>query len=396
MPVSEEHDVIIIGGGIVGLATARALIAQNRRPLVLEAESEVGVHQTGHNSGVIHAGLYYAPGSLKATLCARGREEMYRYCAERSIPCTRCGKVVVATSEDELPRLEELERRGQANGLEGLRRLTPDQVRDHEPHAAAIAGLFVPQTGVTDFGAVARAFAADVAARGAVRTGCRARTCGNERGRVVVETDDGALAARLVINCGGLHSDRIAVGAGATPDVRIIPFRGEYDTLSEDGARLVRGLIYPVPDPRFPFLGVHLTRLIDGRVKAGPNAVLSLARHGYRRTNVSLRDVLEIAGYSGWWRLARRYWRTGCAEFLRSLSRRASLRSLQRLVPDLRAEHLRPGPTGVRAMAVDRDGRLVDDFRIVRTGAMVHVLNAPSPAATASLAIGEHIAQLAR
>ncbi|MHC5114599.1 MAG: L-2-hydroxyglutarate oxidase [Planctomycetota bacterium] len=391
----EEHDVIVIGGGIVGLATARALIARGRRPLVLEAEPEVGAHQTGHNSGVIHAGLYYKPGSLKATLCTSGREALYRYCEERAVPHARCGKVVIATDDEEVPRLEALHRRGEENGLDGLERLTPPQVREHEPHAACVAGLFVPQTGVVDFAEVARRLAEDVAAAGEVRTGARVRAIRAENGHVAVETERERVTARLAVNCAGLHSDRVARLAGLEPDVRIIPFRGEYDTLTEAGAELVRGLIYPVPDPRYPFLGVHLTRMHDGRVEAGPNAVLSLARHGYRRRDVSLRDALEIAGYRGWWRLARRWWRTGCAEFVCSLSRRASLRRLQRLVPDLRAEHLGPGPTGVRAMAVDRDGRLVDDFRIMRSGAMVHVLNAPSPAATASLAIGAHIAQIA-
>jgi L-2-hydroxyglutarate oxidase len=395
-------DVAVVGGGLVGLATARTLAgggqsgAIGRRIMVLEAEPRVAAHQSGHNSGVIHSGLYYRPGSLKADNCVAGREAMYRFCAERGIPHERTGKLVVATAERELPALAELERRGRANGLRGLRRLEPAEVREREPHVRAVGALLVPETGIVDFARVAEAMAEDVrAAGGTVRTGVRVLGCRREAGGLVVETSGGVVRARVLVNCAGLQSDRVAARCGVVPDVRIVPFRGEYWTLAAARRDLVRGLVYPVPDPEFPFLGVHFTRRIDGAVEAGPNAVLAFRREGYRWADVSPRDVAAMAAWAGTWRMAARYWRTGLGEAWRSLSKRAFVSALRVLVPDLRARDLAPGGAGVRAQAVLPDGRLLDDFRIVENDRMVHVLNAPSPAATASLAIGARVATLA-
>ena len=393
----ESFERCVIGAGIVGLATARALLA--RRPgsslVVLEAEDRPAAHQTGHNSGVLHSGLYYRPGSLKAELCAAGRERMVAFCAQKGLAFERCSKLVVATSDEELPRLDELERRGRANGLAGIERLGPDGLRAHEPHVAGIAGLFVPQTGILDYAAVSRALADDVrAAGGEVRLSCAARELVPEKGGGFrVGTAAGELLARGLVNCGGLQADRIARRAGLALDTAIVPFRGEYKLLVPERASLVRGLIYPVPDPRFPFLGVHFTRRVDGSVEAGPNAVLALARHGYTRKVVSPRDAWDMARLPGFWRMARRYWRTGLAEEWRSWSLGAFTRALARLVPDVRPEDLRRAGAGVRAQALDRDGSLADDFRIARGRDSFHVLSAPSPAATASLAIGEHVAR---
>jgi L-2-hydroxyglutarate oxidase len=389
-----QCDTAIIGGGIVGLATAMAMVeAGHPSLLVLEAEDRLAAHQSGRNSGVIHAGLYYRPGSLKARLCVEGREALYRFCAEHGIPCRRCGKVVVATSERELAALDALEQRGRANGLQGLRRLSPQQLREHEPHAAGIAGMHVAETGVVDYGAVTRAYAEVVrAAGGEVLVNARVRRVLDDGDGLVLETAQGAVRCRRLVNCAGLHADRVAARCGARPSCRIVPFRGEFWRIAPDRARLVRSLIYPVPDPRLPYLGVHLTRRIDDWVETGPNAVLTLNRHGYRRGRPSLGDALEVLGYRGFWRMAGRFWRTGVAEFGRSLSRRAFARQARRLVPDLTAADLQPAESGIRAQAVDPDGGLVDDFRIIATGRAIHVLNAPSPAATASISIGRYVA----
>ncbi|MHC4319846.1 MAG: L-2-hydroxyglutarate oxidase [Planctomycetota bacterium] len=389
-----QCDTAIIGGGIVGLATAMAMVeAGHPSLLVLEAEDRLAAHQSGRNSGVIHAGLYYRPGSLKARLCVEGREALYRFCAEHGIPCRRCGKVVVATSERELAALDALEQRGRANGLQGLRRLSPQQLREHEPHAAGIAGMHVAETGVVDYGAVTRAYAEVVrAAGGEVLVNARVRRVLDDGDGLVLETGQGAVKCRRLVNCAGLHADRVAARCGARPSCRIVPFRGEFWRIAPDRARLVRSLIYPVPDPRLPYLGVHLTRRIDDWVETGPNAVLTLNRHGYRRGRPSLGDALEVLGYRGFWRMAGRFWRTGVAEFGRSLSRRAFARQARRLVPDLTAADLQPAESGIRAQAVDPDGGLVDDFRIIATGRAIHVLNAPSPAATASISIGRYVA----
>lgn len=393
-----QVDLVVIGGGIVGLAVARALSAvAGLQILLLEKENRLAGHQTGHNSGVIHSGLYYRPGSLKANNCTAGREALYRYCAERQIPHERCGKLVVATAEAERPALEELQRRGVANGLGGLEWLEGPQLRHREPEVAGVAGLYVPQTGIVDYVAVAEAFAADVRSQGGeVRTGCELRRVRVLPGGFKLETTDGEFGCRWLINCAGLQSDRVARLCGLQPQLRIIPFRGEYHTLIPGRRALVRNLIYPVPDPSLPFLGVHLTRMVTGEVEAGPNAVLALQREGYRRSSFSLRDSWEILSYPGFWHLASRFWRIGAREYYRSFRKSVMVQDLRRLLPALTGTDLQRGGAGVRAQAVDGQGRLLDDFSFLEAESMIHVLNAPSPAATASLSIGATIADRAR
>jgi L-2-hydroxyglutarate oxidase len=389
--------VAIVGGGIVGLATAMALVRRGRVPLVvLEAEPRIASHQTGRNSGVIHSGLYYKPGSLKAALCAAGRDALYRFCLDEDIPHRRCGKLVVATRPEEIATLDTLEQRGRANGLRGLERLTPEGIREREPDAVGLAGLWVEETGVVDFAQVATAYARIAEQGGAeIRTGARVTGIRPEPGGICVETAAGPVHAGFLVACAGLQADRVARASGVEPEVRIVPFRGDYFELVPERRGLARGLIYPVPDPALPFLGVHLTRRIDGRVEAGPNAVLAFKREGYHARDVSLRDLADSLSFPGFWRLARRHWRTALAELNQSISRLAFLHALQRLVPTIRAVDLVRSPSGVRAQAVDRSGRLVDDFSLVQTDRMIHVLNSPSPAATASLSIGERLADLA-
>jgi L-2-hydroxyglutarate oxidase len=391
------HDIAIVGGGIVGMATAMALATPARRSLVvLEAEDRLAAHQTGHNSGVIHSGLYYRPGSLKARNCVEGREAMYRFCREHGVAHERCGKVVVATAEAELPALEELERRGRANGLHGLRRLCREEIAELEPQVQGLAGLSVPETGIVDYIEVTQALAGLVRERGAsIETGARVLACRRMPEALVLETSRGDVRCRALVNCAGLQADRLARLCGVEPGLAIVPFRGEYYSLRPDRSHLVRNLVYPVPDARFPFLGVHFTRMIRGGVEAGPNAVLALKREGYGKLDVSLRDSLGLAAYGGFWRMAARYWRPGMAEVYRSLSKRASVRALRRLVPALTPADLRPAGAGVRAQAVEPTGLLVDDFRIVEGERMIHVLNAPSPAATAAISIGRTIAAMA-
>jgi (S)-2-hydroxyglutarate dehydrogenase len=382
-------NVVIIGGGIVGLAVAHRLVQD--RPgatvTVVEKEPAVGVHQTGHNSGVIHAGVYYRPGSLKARMCRAGSASMVRFCTEYGIPVQVCGKLIVATGEDEVPRLHALHERALANELP-VRLLDPAQAGGYEPHLSCVAAMHVASTGIVDFGEVCRTLAKlldDAGAR--LRMGERVVAL---RDGVVVTTG-GEIPADTVVNCAGLHADRIARLAGVDVPARIVPFRGEYFELRPDRRDLVKGLIYPVPDPRFPFLGVHLTRMIDGSVHAGPNAVLALAREGYRWSQVNARDVVDTAVYPGMWRLARRHLRYGLAELSRSLSRRRFAASVARLVPEITADDLVPAEAGVRAQAIMPSGDLVDDFLIVHHGRQVHVLNAPSPAATSSFEIASHI-----
>ena len=391
------YDIAIIGGGIVGLGTALALSEQTGARLVLlEAEGKVAAHQTGHNSGVIHSGLYYKPGSLKAKNCADGRELMYRYCADNGIAHDRCGKVVVAIAERELPALAELERRGIANGLKGIRRLTAEQIREHEPHVAGIAGLFVGETGIVDYKQVAESYATKVREHGGdVRLDAKLVGFRRSGFEFVLTTTQGEITCRGLINCAGLQSDRVAKLCGVDPKLQIVPFRGEYYDIVQKRWGLVKNLIYPVPDPRFPFLGVHFTRMIHGGVEAGPNAVLAFRREGYSRSSFRTKDVLQMLGYRGFWRMARKYYDMGIAEMYRSYSKRAFLKALQRLIPDLRWADIHPAGAGVRAQAVDPDGKTVDDFRIVEAERMVHVLNAPSPAATASISIGRTIAEMA-
>jgi L-2-hydroxyglutarate oxidase len=394
---AERYDVAVIGGGIVGAAAAHALAESARASLiVLEAEDHVAAHQSGHNSGVIHSGLYYRPGSLKARNCVVGREAMYRFCQEHGLPHERCGKLVVATRESELPALQELERRGRANGLQGLQRLGPEQIREHEPHITGLAGLFVPETGIADYAAVTRTLATLVQKAGhVVRTKAGVLACHRETAGLVLDTTTGPVSCRYLINCCGLQSDRVARLCGVEPGVQVVPFRGEYYELVPERRYLVKNLVYPVADPRFPFLGVHFTRTVHGMIEAGPNAVLALKREGYGKWDFSLRDALGFATYRGFWRLVRRYGRTGIGELYRSLSKRAFRKALQRLLPELRLEDIRPAGAGVRAQAVSPDGALVDDFHIVGAERMIHVLNAPSPAATASLSIGRIIADMA-
>jgi (S)-2-hydroxyglutarate dehydrogenase len=397
--MATEPKVVIIGGGIVGLSTAMALAEGTpaARPVVLEKEREVAAHQTGHNSGVIHSGIYYKPGSLKARFCVEGARAVVEFAQAHGIPYEICGKVVVATRADELPRLEELHRRGLANGTPGLEMIGPERLREIEPHAAGLRALRVASTGIIDYVAVARQYAEQVRARGGeIRNGARVLHIARDGGEWVIETSAGVERSAYLINCAGLHSDVMARLAGNRPPVRIVPFRGEYYELVPERAHLVRALIYPVPDPAFPFLGVHFTRMIRGGVEAGPNAVLSFKREGYRKTDFDAREAWDTLSYPGFWRLAAQYWRTGAGEFYRSFSKAAFVRALQRLLPDLRMEDLHPSGAGVRAQAIDPRGALVDDFSIQQIGGVVHVLNAPSPAATASLPIGRAIAADAR
>lgn len=388
------NDAIVIGGGVVGLATALSLAERHgQRVLVLEAESKLAAHQTGHNSGVIHSGLYYKPGSLKAQLCRAGLDALYRFCAEENVAHRRCGKLVVAIRQDELPRLETLAERGAANGVT-LRRLNAEELKEYEPEVSGVAGLWVEETGVVHYPTVVEAMGRRVVKRGGeIRTGTRVTGLRRDGSSVVVETTAGEFRAGRVVNCGGLQCDRITRMAGIDPGVRIVPFRGEYYLLRPERASLVRGLIYPVPNPALPFLGVHFTRGIDDVVEAGPNAVLALRREGYSWKDFSARDVADWALFPGFWRMARAQWRNGVEEVQRSLSRGRFLRSLQGLLPALTDADIAPGGSGVRAQAVDRQGRLLDDFHLQVSPGMVHVLNAPSPAATASLAIGGVVAE---
>jgi len=397
MPMDSSHsyDVALVGGGIVGCATALALTETHPglKLVLLEKEARLAAHQTGHNSGVIHAGLYYRPGSLKAQNCTAGREALYAFCAEHDIPHERCGKVVVAVDEREVPALDELERRGRANGLDGLMRLDASQVREREPHAAAVAGLYVPQTGIVDYTRVTEVMGELMRRRGGeIRLGTRLDKAQGTAEGVRLTTTAGELRTRFLVNCSGLHCDRVARRCGVEPGMRIVPFRGEYYEVRPERRNLVRHLIYPVPDPTLPFLGVHFTRMIDGTLEAGPNAVLAWKREGYRWNDISPLDLADTLAFPGFWRLAGKFWRIGLAEYRRSFSKGAFVASLQHLVPEVAAADVARGGAGVRAQAVDRDGRLVDDFRIVTTERMVHVLNAPSPAATASLSIGKVIA----
>ena len=375
------------------MSTAMALASGGRSVVVLDAADRLAAHQSGHNSGVIHAGLYYRPGSLKARLCTEGREALYRFCEEHGVAHRRCGKLVVARTERDVKALGELERRGRANGLSSLRRLKSKQLAEYEPAVAGVAGLWVPETGVVDYRAVTEAYGAEAHSLGAdVVFRARVNRVVSKGNAIHVDTEAGDTSAAFLVNCAGLHSDRVARLAGADPGVRIVPFRGEYFDLKPERASLVRGLIYPVPDPALPFLGVHLSRTIHDHVHAGPNAVLAFSRHGYSRRVVSPRDLIEAALYPGFWRMARRHWRSGLAELRRSFSRRLFARSIQELVPTITDADLVAGGSGVRAQAIDRAGNLVDDFYLVRSPRALHVLNAPSPAATASIAIGRTIA----
>lgn len=387
-------DAAIIGAGIVGLATAWKLVESRPhvRVIVLDKESDVARHQTGRNSGVVHSGIYYKPGSLKAQTCRRGKALLESFCREHQVAFEACGKVVVATDTRELPQLDKITERARANGVQ-CERIDRARLLQLEPHAAGVEALHVPETGIVDYIGMCRRLAALVRLRGGeVLTDARVTALHSRAASVVLETTRGEVEARLAINCAGLHSDRILQATGEARPARIVPFRGEYYELVPQAHGLVRNLIYPVPDPSFPFLGVHFTRMVKGGVECGPNAVLALSREGYHWDDVRLGELADALGYVGFWRLAARNWRTGSGEVWRSLSKRAFTKALQRLLPEIRAEHLVPAEAGVRAQALARDGSLVDDFLIRESGHVVHVLNAPSPAATASLAIGESIA----
>ncbi len=393
-----ECDLAVVGGGIIGLATARELLARHRDAslVLLEREPSLGAHQTSHSSGVIHAGIYYRPGSLKAQLCVSGARELYDYCAEHGIAAERTGKLIVAASEAELGALDELERRGRENAVPGLRRVGAGEIAEIEPHAAGIAALHSPATGVVDFAAVARRLAADVeTAGGRVATGCGVHGIAVERDRVVLRHAGGETRASGAVLCAGAWSDRLAVAAGAPRDPRIVPFRGGYLRLRPERRDLVRASIYPVPDPDLPFLGAHLSRTIDGEVLLGPSALMAAARDAYRVGRVRPRDLVSTLAWPGTWRLARRWWRTGLTEVRRAASRRAFAAELARYVPELTVADVLPGPAGVRAQALGRDGTLVDDFVVHVTERALHVRNAPSPAATSSLALARLIADRA-
>jgi len=395
---SESYDFVIIGGGIIGTATAMALQKNSdRKILIIEAEDKLASHQTGNNSGVIHSGLYYKPGSLKAKNCAEGRELMYRFCEENNIPYEKCGKIVVAADESELEPLNMLYDRGVANGLEGLKKLNAGELKEYEPNVSGIAGLFVPQTGIVDYKKVTWVYAAKVEDKnGEIKLNCKFLSVKKSGKELIVSTNIGELKTKFLVNCGGLYSDRIAKFCGVDPGLMIIPFRGEYYKLKIDKKHLVKNLIYPVPDPNFPFLGVHFTRMIDGGVEAGPNAVLAFKREGYSHKDISLKDVSEMITYIGFWRMVSKFYKIGFGEFHRSLSKTAFVKALKKLVPEIDADSIEKGGAGVRAQALEPSGKLVDDFRIVETENMIHVLNAPSPAATASISIGNYIAELAK
>src|SRR5580704_16827607 len=393
-----RSDVIVVGGGIVGLAVALDITKRlpRLRLLLLEKEDRVGRHQSGHNSGVIHSGVYYKPGSLKARLCITGAAAMIEFCREHGIPHSICGKVIVATRPEELQSLEELRRRGEANGVTGARLIGSAELRELEPSASGLHALVVPSTGVTDYAAVCDKYAELIVERGgSILTSAEVLSLKRGASEIVAETKRGAFSTTYFINCAGLFSDRISRMAGDEPEAMIAPFRGEYYDLIPERSWLVRALIYPVPDPRLPFLGVQFTRRISGRVDAGPNAVLAFRREGYRRTDFSLKDLASSVTFPGFRRMAAKHWRSGLEEVYRSFSKAAFVQALQRLVPEVREEDLVPGGSGVRAQALKRDGTLVDDFQFVQSGKMLHVLNVPSPAATASLVIGRAIVDIA-
>ncbi|HEX4485977.1 MAG TPA: L-2-hydroxyglutarate oxidase [Terriglobales bacterium] len=395
-----RYDLVIVGGGIVGLSTA--MEAKRRFPrlaiLIVEKEDKVAQHQTGHNSGVIHSGIYYKPGSMKAQTCVAGAAAMIQFCKFHGIRFQICGKVIVATRENEINRLNDLLARGQANQVAGVRLLSREELKEIEPHCGGLLALHVPSAGITDYRAVAEKYAElFVRDGGELRTGSKVTGFSQSDGSsLTVETTKGAFSTRAVINCAGLHSDRVARLSQQNPGMRIVPFRGEYYDVVPERQFLSRGLIYPVPDPRFPFLGVHFTKRIHGGLDAGPNAVLAFKREGYRKTDLNLRDAFETLTYPGFWKMAAKHWRSGLSEFYRSFRKQEFVKSLQRLVPEISEKDLVPGGSGVRAQALSEDGSLVDDFAFVFSEKMIQVCNVPSPAATASLVIGQNIVEVAR
>ncbi|PTL22186.1 L-2-hydroxyglutarate oxidase [Shouchella clausii] len=389
------YDFTIIGGGIVGLAVGHALFARYPKAsvLIIEKEQEVAAHQTGHNSGVIHSGIYYKPGSFKAKFAKAGNQSMTAFCQKHGLKVDICGKVIVATNKKELPLLDHLYQRGVDNGLD-LRMLSKEELHEAEPYVNGLAAISVPTAGIVSYKQVAEKLANLIAEKGGeIQLGTTVETITENNEGATIETDKGTFQTSYLINCAGLHSDRIAKLAGYHVDMKIVPFRGEYYKLRPEKRHLVKNLIYPVPNPDFPFLGVHFTRMIDGEVDAGPNAVLSFKREGYRKTDIDWQDVAEVIRYKGFWQLATKYWKEGTEEMIRSFSKKKFVENLQHLIPDVTEDHLVPGPSGVRAQALTTDGKLVDDFQLVRGRNSLHVCNAPSPAATASLEIGKAIVE---
>ena len=392
---TQSFDVIVIGGGIVGLASAYSLLEQNAglRLVVIEKENTLAAHQTGRNSGVIHSGLYYKPGSLKAQNCQNGYKLLLEFCAKEEVAYEICGKIVVATKTEEFSRLEELAIRGKANGLSRIRHLSESEIKDHEPHCAGRRGLFVPETGIIDYKQMCEKLAVRITALGGeILLGEKIESISSSLGRQRVSTSHSSYDSKVVVVCAGLQADRLASKMDRNLDLRILPFRGEYFSLKPSAQKLVKNLIYPTPDPAFPFLGVHFTRMIDGSIECGPNAVLALAREGYLKTDFNMRDIWETITWPGFRHVARRHWRTGLGEYKRSIFKSAFVTALQRLVPEITKDDLVPAAAGIRAQACSRDGGLLDDFEIRTIGSTVHICNAPSPAATASLSIGQHVA----
>ncbi|MDR3708795.1 MAG: L-2-hydroxyglutarate oxidase [Capsulimonadaceae bacterium] len=393
---SNKRDMLLIGGGIVGTATARAYLARhpNTRLTIIEKEPDLAKHQTGHNSGVVHAGIYYKPGSLKARLCVAGAQRMREFALERGIPFKEVGKLIVAVDDAGLASLDSLWQRAQANGVPGAELVGPEQIKEHEPHAAGRAGIWSPKTAIIDYTAVTQAYADDIRnAGGEIVTGAKVVDIESDSSGFFVTTTQGEYEGKTLVNCAGLYSDRIALMMGVEPYVRIVPFRGEYYTLKPECTSLVNGLIYPVPDPQFPFLGVHFTRSVHGSVEAGPNAVLALAREGYGKFDISIEETSQTLRWRGFQMIAARYWRTGLSEMYRSANKAAFAGSLRKLVPELRTSHLAPGGSGVRAQAIDSRGKMVDDFHVLVLRRSIHVLNVPSPAATASLSVADSLVQ---
>ena len=395
---SEIFDIAVIGGGIVGMAVALSLSNLCLgKIVVVEKEDSLSKHQTGHNSGVIHSGLYYKPGSLKALNCKKGRDMLYSFLEKENIPHERCGKLVVATNEEEIPYLMKLMERGKENGLKGLKLLNKSEIRDYEPHVSGVKGMLVKETGIVDYKVVTEKFGEIFEKNGGViMFNSKVKKISRNGKEIILHTPDNEIKCKSLINCGGLFSDRISKLSGVDPKLKIIPFRGEYYEIKEEYHHLVENLIYPVPDPKFPFLGVHFTRMIGGGVEAGPNAVMAMKREGYTKLHISIRDMIDFAFYPGFWRMAKKHWKISLDEYKRSFFKPVFVKSLQKLIPELKSKHLKKSPAGVRAQALEPDGFLVDDFRIIEGDNMIHVLNAPSPAATASLAIGESISELAK
>ncbi|MGA7723590.1 MAG: L-2-hydroxyglutarate oxidase [Ignavibacteriaceae bacterium] len=388
-------EVVVIGGGIVGTSTALNLLKiKNISLLLLEAEDKLSAHQTGNNSGVIHSGIYYKPGSLKALNCTAGRVMMYEFCEQQGIKYERCGKIIVAVNKNEISMLNDLERKGNANGLKGLRRLSAGEVKEREPNVSCVDALFVPETGIVDYVRVTEEYAKIILnSGGEIRKNCRFISLSKDGNDLVLQTTGGEVRAKFLVNCAGLHSDRVAKLCNVDPKLQIFPFRGEYYKLKKESEHLVNNLIYPVPDPKFPFLGVHFTRMINGGIEAGPNAVLAFKREGYSKKDFSITDVADMLIYKGFWRMAFKHYKMGIGEYYRSYNKQAFVKALQKLVPSIGSNDIYPEGSGVRAQALERDGKLVDDFRIVEADKMIHILNAPSPAATASLSIGKTLAQ---